>query len=493
MRGLELSKHQEEGVSWIMSRIDRGKGFILGDEMGMGKTIQILKVLERLYKRGNKSLCVVVPLTLLNSWTEEIDKFGVEIDWVRVRDRKEVPEAIEMVCKSGALVIATYEVISRSIALIKQVWFDLVLFDEGHRIKNRETLLSKRCKEIRSEVKGVISGTPVQNNLLELWNLVDAVSPGYLGDPHRFREEVELPIKRSKIKRVGREERVRGERIEEDLKERIGEVLLVRRKSQVELDIPKKKEILLYSPLSRRQRRLYEETLREEATLRAVKGEESPLRLIHRLRSICNHPALLNKEQPAESDPAAIVRDSGKFRVLEALLREWKKKGRSALIFSQSRRILRWIDLSMDRSIKRYRMDGETPLEERASMVRSFNGSKQMEVLLLTTKVGGVGLNLERASRVLLFDMDWNPFNDEQAKGRAHRIGQKSRVRVYRLLCPGTIEEAILTNQELKKALSDGITSSKRRRLLDKIDLCRLFHFSYDGRRANTADVVEEW
>lgn len=492
-----MAEHQKEGALWMEQRIKRREGFILGDEMGLGKTFQILSIIHGLWARNARRVMVVAPLTLIANWEKEIEKFRMQIGTSVISSKttkKEMGAILGSFSRNQTVIITTYEIVVKHIGNFARVYMDAVVLDEGQRIKNRETKVSGSCKQLRADVKAVVTGTPMQNNLSELWNLVDFVRPGHLGDPHRFKAEVEDPIKRSKLKRAGALDKDRGERLQEELKEQMQGIILRRKKSETAVEIGPKKEVIVYCPLSKQQRRMYREALEGEAVRRTVEGKDNPLKTIYRLRQLCNHPCLLEEGGcPPLSDTEQLIKASGKMRVLVALAEGWKRENKNALVFSQSKRLLRIAEASLAArlNVRVHRIDSGVPVEKRAAVIRAFGASGEPEILLLSTRVGGVGLSLVRASRVVIFDMDWNPFNDEQAKDRAHRIGQRDAVEVYKLICPGTIEDAIYSNQELKKSLSEGVLSKRSpRALFDKVDLCRLFHFSYDKAKTNREVVT---
>lgn len=498
-----LHDHQTAGIEWIWDRVEKRKGCILGDEMGLGKTLQILRVIDRFWKTRGKSVLVIVPTTLLRNWEAEIKKFAVDVPYLVVHAGSEVWCALQKADGNHVLLL-TYETAQRKASLLKKASFDLLVVDEAQRIKNRDTQISNVCRAIDCPVKICITGTPVQNTLGELWTLIDTVRPKYLGDSNAFKVEYQDVLRRAKQKNASREDRLQGEAATQKLRMMLEDVILRRTKKEVLIKLPEKREYIVPCILSPAQKQAYKDTLRDDLMRATLLGKENPLVAITALRRICSGctPKRDSRNHTAEEkEPNKQARSTGKepesasqlgrnisepsmlpkpLAVLR-LLRKWKRRSepRKVLVFSQFKDALDGISRRLRAAqIPHQRMDGCTPVGKRLEIIKEFGRAQGVEALLLTTKVGGVGLNITAANTVMLLDMDWNPFNDDQAKGRAHRLGQTQEVEVYKFICQGTIEDVIHSNQQIKKDISEGVLEGKRRkRLFDKIDLCRLFHF----------------
>ncbi|KAI5189560.1 DNA excision repair protein ERCC-6 [Nematocida sp. AWRm77] len=480
-----LKKHQLAGVEWMWERVQRRKGCILGDEMGMGKTVQILSLLERAWNAEKKSVLILVPTTLLQVWSNEAKKFDLGMSFVCVHSEHKNTTRILKEADGKYAVLMGYEQALKKEKLIRRMYFDVLVMDEAQRVKNRKSRVSALCKNIDAGSKVCVTGTPIQNNLSELWTVVDMVQPNLLGDSGRFKAEIEDPLRRSKLKRATEEEKRKGEAISKHLHAIVSEVLLRRTKEEVCLVLPEKKEAVVFCPLTETQQRLYLEALQEDQVVSTVQGKTNPLKTIWYLRRICSHPFLHGSKSKSgrkrgAPEEKALLQDSGKVRVLLQLVAHWKTQRRKILVFSQYREVL---DI-LERVLKRLnvqRIDGALSVRKRAEVLETFGRTEETEVLLLTTKVGGVGINIPRANTVVLYDMDWNPFNDDQAQARAHRIGQTQTVEVFRLTCKGTIEDSVRTCQGIKKEIARGVLKGEdKRKLFDKVDLCRLFHYSHD-------------
>lgn len=481
----------------MWERVKRRKGFILGDEMGMGKTRQVLEVIVKAWEENKRSILILAPVTLLRNWAQEMKKFNIQIENVIVHAQdKNIPFMLRD-AEGHRIVLMGYELALKKRNTILREYFNLLILDEAQRIKNRATGISVICKKINAEVKICITGTPLQNSLSELWSLAETVRPGCLGDPDRFKAEIEEPMKRSKLKRATEEEKAKGDAISEHLKEILEDVILRRAKKDIfnEQMPPQMKEVIISCPLTETQQKMYNKALKEDQVQAAVLGNTSPLKTISALRRICAH-SILEKSKSVSISKTRIKKtstsnriksdtsndtllDSGKVQVVHKLLFQWRKKNKKVLIFSQYKEILLVLEELLSAPTKR--IDGDTAPSKRMKIIEEFGKEKVTEVLLLTTKVGGIGVNIQKANTVILFDMDWNPFNDEQAKGRTHRMGQLQEVTIFRLICRGTIEDSISVCQQIKKDISSKVLEgAASKRLFEKIDLCRLFHYSYD-------------
>ena len=436
-----LRPYQKDGVYWLRFLSRNGLGGILADEMGLGKTLQTLAFLRTL---DGPSL-VVCPSSLVFNWVREAEKF--------------VPE-LKVLCIEGAdrgklfarifdsnLVLTSYPLLRRDIDRFRDVKFSSIFLDEATHIKNPDTQNAQAAKVLKGRHRFVLTGTPVENSVRDLWSLLDFVLPGYLGRREDFRERYELPISRG-----SEPERVR-------LAKRLRPVMLRRLKQQVVKELPEKIEQVSYCDLTPEQEELYQK-LRQESRrkLDELSGAKDQgrarivmLTALLRLRQVCCDLRLLGQE--AE-------RPSGKLEVLEELLEEAIDGGHRVLLFSQFVSMLRLIRASMDEGGIRYGyLDGQT--KDRARAVDEFQQAPDLPLFLISLKAGGVGLNLSAADTVIHFDPWWNPAVEAQATDRAHRIGQTRVVTSYKLIARGTVEEKILNLQQKKREMIQSTVESE--------------------------------
>lgn len=342
---------------------------------------------------------------------------------------------------------------------MEEEWGYAVL-DEGHKIKNPDTRVTRACKEIRTRHRIILSGTPIQNNLKELWSLFDFVLPGHLGDLPSFRESFEIPIREGGHKNAD-EYKIRfAQECTNILKKEIHDFLLRRLKISCLQDLPKKSEHVLICRMTDGQKQYYLNYLASEDVQAIISRKKHAFAGLSVLRAIANHPDICSSDTwqfQREGHKYGDIDYSGKLVVLMDMLKDYKKYGHRTLIFSQSVKMLDIIQSAVRTAgITFLRLDGSTPIKERSDMVHKFNGSN-IDCFMLTTRTGGLGVNLTGADRVVIFDPDWNPSTDQQALQRSWRIGQQREVVVTRLLSAGTIEEKIYHRQLYKTALANKV------------------------------------
>ncbi|MBV9104964.1 MAG: DEAD/DEAH box helicase, partial [Verrucomicrobia bacterium] len=426
-----LRPYQKEGVYWLRFLSRNGLGGILADEMGLGKTLQTLAFVRTL---DGPSL-VVCPSSLLFNWVREAQKFVPELKVLCIEgaDRAKLFGRI----LESNLVLTSYPLLRRDIDRFRNFKFSSIILDEATHIKNPDTQNAQAAMALVGRHRFVLTGTPVENSVRDLWSILHFVLPGYLGQREDFRESYEIPISRG-----SEPERAR-------LAKRLRPVMLRRVKRQVVKELPEKIEQISYCDLSPEQEELYQK-LRQESRrkLEQLSGAKDQgrarmtmLTALLRLRQVCCDLRLLGQE--AE-------RPSGKMELLEELLQEAIDGGHRVLLFSQFVSMLRLIRASMDEAGIRYSyLDGET--KDRARAVDEFQRSDSLPLFLISLKAGGVGLNLSAADTVIHFDPWWNPAIEAQASDRAHRIGQTRIVTSYSLIARGTVEEKILGLQQKKR------------------------------------------
>lgn len=446
-RGLhaELREYQKRGFLWMKTLAEYGFGGILADDMGLGKTLQVITYLQSEYEekgRHQKPHLIVCPASLVYNWESELQRFAPELP-VRViagtaAERKREIAAIE----NGDVCITSYELLRRDVDQYEPLAFGCQVIDEAQYIKNHSTQASKAVKLICASFRLALTGTPVENRLSELWSIFDYLMPDFLYGYDRFRKELEQPIVQ------GKEEAAMGR-----LKKMITPFVLRRLKSDVLRDLPDKIEKNMFTKLSGEQQKLYDADVKRlqlmldgqsDADFNTSKIEV--LAALTRLRQICCDPSILFEGYKGEAAKMELCLD---------LIENAAEGGHKILLFSQFTTLLAELQKRLEKAgISYYVLTGSTRKDERARLVSSFN-QDDTQVFLISLKAGGTGLNLTAADVVIHFDPWWNLAVQNQATGRAHRIGQKNVVNVYKLIAKGTIEEKILELQEKKRQLAD--------------------------------------
>jgi len=496
-----LYDYQKTGVRWLWELYSQQVGGIVGDEMGLGKTIQIISFLAGLHysQMLDKPVIVVCPATVMKQWSnefhtwwpalrvsilhssgsgmmdirreEEMEDELEDAEWdeehpTRTKNHKTAKRIVERVLKDGHVLVTTYSGLQTYSDLLINVDWGYAVLDEGHKIRNPNTAITIYCKELRTANRIILSGTPIQNNLTELWSLFDFVFPMRLGTLVSFRTQFETPIRIGGYANASNLQVETAIRCAEALKETISPYLLQRWKIDVAADLPKKTERVLFCELTALQRQQYQIFLDSEEMKSILAGKRHSLYGIDILRKICNHPDLVDHKRSSGKPSYGEPSKSGKMRVVKGLLEMWKRAGHKTLLFAQHRIMLDILEKFIGRmdGIKYRRMDGNTSIKERQDLVDEFNKDPNLHVFLLTTKVGGLGINLTGANRVIIYDPDWNPSTDIQARERAWRLGQKREVEIYRLMTAGTIEEKIYHRQVFKQILTNKVLKDPKQR-----------------------------
>jgi DNA excision repair protein ERCC-6 len=452
----KLLNHQKIGVEWLYSIHEKGTGGLLGDEMGLGKTVMISVFLEGLRSSNLLSgpIIVICPATLIDQWKSEINNWSPQLQVYDFKNNRK--STVKLLFKEpyGVLLI-TYEILHTEHQLLyKHKWFYVVL-DEGHKLRNPHSAITKLCKGFKSFHRVILSGTPIQNSLIELWSLFDFVCPGLLGDIEVFNREFSTPITKAGYSKSNDLEVELGYQCAVQLRELISPYILRRTKKDVNIGIPLHQEKILYCELDISQWEAYNKYL-EVFVTQYTKDHEN-FAWIKDLRYICNHPCMLKDDVLIKLGLNKAELTSGKLNILIEILDIWKHEGHSILIFSQYKKMLSLAEqVLINKQFLYGRIDGDMEISKRLPAISEFN-SGTTQVLLLTTKVGGLGINLPKASRVVLLDPDWNPMNDSQAKERALRIGQKENLIIYRFITRHTIEEKIYNRQIFKLFLANKV------------------------------------
>ncbi|MEA5462945.1 DEAD/DEAH box helicase [Leptothoe sp. PORK10 BA2] len=452
----KLRPYQARGVSWLSFLEQWGLGACLADDMGLGKTIQLIAFLLHLKQEGllTKPILLVCPTSVLSNWQREVNRFGPELTTLIYHgDKRPKGTTFTKQAQGTNLVITSYTLVYRDLKELKRVdWQGLVL-DEAQNIKNSDAMQSKAVRELNSDFRIALTGTPVENRLAELWSIMDFLNPNYLGPKNFFQRRFATPIER-----YGDTDSLRT------LRGLVQPFILRRLKTDRSIiqDLPEKQEMTVFCGLSAEQARLYQKTV-DEALVNideadGVQRRGMILGLLVKLKQICNHPAHYLKQESLGKQ-----RRSAKLQRLNEMLEEVISEGDRALIFTQ---FAEWGNLLKDHLKEHLGEEamflyGSTSQPAREAMVDRFqqdpNGPK---LFILSLKAGGVGLNLTRANHVFHFDRWWNPAVENQATDRAFRIGQTRNVQVHKFVCSGTLEERINDMIESKKALAEQVVGA---------------------------------
>lgn len=509
----QLYKYQKTGVKWLWELHQLQSGGLLGDEMGLGKTVQIIAFLAGLANTdsgtwgGLGPSIIVAPATVIYQW---VSHFHFWCPYLRVAVLHNSGSHIgnhnklirDIHHSHGILLISYAGVVKYSKDLLTHKWHYIIL-DEGHKIRNPDTQVSKHIKQFKTAHRLLITGSPMQNSLQELWSLFDFMRPGLLGTHNAFMEHFAHPITTGGYANATELQEATALEIAKALKNLITPYMLRRTKAEVQehIKLPEKNEQVLFCALSQEQRDLYMGYLMG-STVRSILDKESrygdPIRArvlvaISTLRKICNHPDLYlhemnDEEEPFLNESFGHWKRSGKMCVVNSLLKIWQKQGHRTLIFSQSRAMICLLEQYLQHHDFKYlKMDGSVAIGQRQNLIKTFNENSEYLVFLSTTRVGGLGVNLTGADRVIIYDPDWNPATDNQAKERAWRIGQERNVTVYRLLSAGTIEEKIYQRQIFKHFLGNRIlVDPNQKNVLTTSTLQGLFTLEEPNRDGET-------
>uniref|UniRef100_A0A8C5H263 DNA excision repair protein ERCC-6 n=1 Tax=Gouania willdenowi TaxID=441366 RepID=A0A8C5H263_GOUWI len=517
----KLYKYQQTGVRWMWELHCQQAGGILGDEMGLGKTIQVISFLAGLsYSKLRTRGCnyryvglgptvIVCPATVMHQWVKEFHTwwppFRVavlhETGSFTSNKEKLVPEIVSC----HGILITSYSAVRNMQDILQRYDWHYIILDEGHKIRNPNAGVTTACKQFRTPHRFILSGSPMQNNLKELWSLFDFVFPGKLGTLPVFMEQFSVPITMGGYSNASPVQVQTAFKCACVLRDTINPYLLRRMKADVKdnLSLPEKNEQVLFCRLTEDQRQVYQSFLDSKEVYQILNGDMQVFSGLIALRKICNHPDLFSggprmlsgipEDQLTEEERFGYWKRSGKLMVVESLLRLWFKQGHRVLLFTQSRQMLHILEMFVRENNYTYlKMDGTTTIASRQPLIVRYNEDKSIFIFLLTTRVGGLGVNLTGANRVIIYDPDWNPSTDTQARERAWRIGQKQQVTVYRLLTAGTIEEKIYHRQIFKQFLTNRVLKDpKQRRFFKSNDIYELFTlFDPDGAQGTETSAI---
>ncbi|MCP4895921.1 MAG: DEAD/DEAH box helicase [bacterium] len=441
----QLRPYQSDGVRWLWSRYMAGVGALLADDMGLGKTHQIMGLLCHI--RARHEVCrflVVCPRGVLEHWHNLLSMYapGLKTHIFHGPDR-----SLDETTSSTCVVLTTYDIMLRSVPELSERSWQVAVFDEAQRIKNPRTKAARAAKKVPADFKVALSGTPLENRLLELWSVIDLIVPGFLGPENDFRSSFRNPTQHQLLR----------------LRERLSILTLRRLKSQVLKDLPDKVEDIRYCVLSPEQRSLYELIHSQQTTAIAdqLRDESSEIPYLHifalltRLKQLCDHPSLIGEEGWEDAG-------SGKLEVFDHILEEALAGDHQVVVFSQYVKMIDYLTQHLDdKKIRHLVLTGQT--RDRSRIIRRFNSGQHEGVLLASLLAGGVGIDLTGASVVIHYDRWWNPAKENQATDRVHRIGQKRFVLVTKLVTRDTIEEKIDELIRTKLDLMDVVVAPTER------------------------------
>ncbi|XP_007946578.1 chromodomain-helicase-DNA-binding protein 1-like [Orycteropus afer afer] len=495
LTGIHLRSYQLEGVNWLAQRFHCQNGCILGDEMGLGKTCQTIALFIYLAGRLNDEgpFLILCPLSVLNNWKEEMERFAPGLPCVTYTGDKEERAHLQQDLKQESyfhVLLTTYEVCLKDASFLKSFPWSVLVVDEAHRLKNQSSLLHKTLSEFSVVFRLLLTGTPIQNSLQELYSLLSFVEPDIFS-----KEEVEDFVQR--YQDIEKESESASE-----LHTLLQPFLLRRVKAEVATELPKKTEVVIYHGMSALQRKYYKAILMKD--LDAFENEMAKKvklqNILSQLRKCVDHPYLFDGVEPEPFEIGDhLIEASGKLYLLDKLLAFLYSRGHRVLLFSQMTQMLDILQDYMDyRGYSYERVDGSVRGEERHLAIKSF-GQQPIFVFLLSTRAGGVGMNLTAADTVIFVDSDFNPQNDLQAAARAHRIGQNKSVKVIRLIARDTVEEIICRKAASKLQLTNMIIEgghftlgAQRPSAGTDLQLSEILKFGLDKLLSSEGSTIDE-
>jgi SNF2 family DNA or RNA helicase len=449
-RGI-LRPYQERGYSWLAFLRKWGLGACLADDMGLGKTIQTLALIQKDWHMNiQRPVLLVCPTSVVGNWQKESARFTPELPvMVHHGIARMKGEDFREKAMKQAIVISSYALLHRDFEILKEVPWSGVVLDEAQNIKNPETKQARAARAFQAGYRIALTGTPVENNVGDLWSIMEFLNPGFLGTQTDFKRSFFIPIQ------AGRDPEAMDR-----LKRLIGPFILRRLKTDKAIisDLPEKMEMKVFCPLTKEQASLYEAVVKE--TMKALDSADGirrkgiVLATLSKLKQVCNHPAQFL------GDNSPIPGRSGKLARLTEMVEEMIAVGDRTLVFSQFAEMGEILRNHLQETFGRevLFLHGAVPKDHRDRMVERFQEAKEgPNIFILSLKAGGTGLNLTRASRVVHFDRWWNPAVENQATDRAFRIGQTKNVQVHKFLCAGTLEEKIDELIERKKGIAEKV------------------------------------
>jgi SNF2 family DNA or RNA helicase len=444
-----LRPYQERGFQWLMHNHAIGLGSLLADDMGLGKTIQVIAFLVALKNKNiitqQKPVLIVVPASLMSNWEHEISRFAPSLSTFVYHGQNRQLE------KESDCIITTYATVRRDIELLQKTRFSVTILDEAQAIKNRDSAQAKSVSKLKSDHFIAMTGTPVENRILDYWSIIDCVMKGYLGNQTSFKTHFAIPI-----------ERYHDQAALKAFRSLTKPLMLRRVKTDTSIinDLPEKLVLERYANLSLEQKVLYKEIVEQtEKTLQGADGIEKKgaiFKLMTALKQVCCHPALYCDTSNKESG------NSGKATLLMDLLESIHQRNEKVLVFTQYAQMGFLIQTLVKESfsLEAPFLHGGSTRPQRDAMVKQFQSDPECWLMILSIRAGGTGLNLTSASHVIHYDLWWNPAVENQATDRAFRIGQDKQVTVHRLITEGTFEERINDMLTSKKDLADSVVSA---------------------------------
>jgi ATP-dependent helicase STH1/SNF2 len=464
--GGTLKEYQIKGLQWMISLYNNNLNGILADEMGLGKTIQTISLITYLIEKKKEPgpFLVIVPLSTLTNWNSEFEKWAPSVQKIVYKGPPNARKQHQQQIRWGQfqVLLTTYEFIIKDRPILAKIKWLHMIVDEGHRMKNAGSKLSSTITQYyTTRYRLILTGTPLQNNLPELWALLNFVLPNIFKSVKSFDEWFNTPFANTggqdKMELTEEEQLLVIRRLHKVLRP----FLLRRLKRDVEKDLPDKTERVIKCQFSALQAKLYKQLMtNQRIAVSDGKGGKTGMRglsnMLMQLRKLCNHPFVF-EEVEDQMNPSRISNDllwrtAGKFELLDRILPKFQATGHRVLMFFQMTQIMNIMeDFMRLRGIKYLRLDGSTKSDDRSELLKLFNApNSEYFCFLLSTRAGGLGLNLQTADTVIIYDSDWNPHQDLQAQDRAHRIGQKNEVRILRLITSNSVEEKILERANFK-------------------------------------------
>lgn len=464
--GGTLKEYQIKGLQWMISLYNNNLNGILADEMGLGKTIQTISLITYLIEKKQQPgpYLVIVPLSTLTNWNNEFDKWAPSVSKIVYKGPPNARKQHQQQIRWGQfqVLLTTYEFIIKDRPILSKIKWVHMIVDEGHRMKNQNSKLSSTITQYyTTRFRLILTGTPLQNNLTELWAMLNFVLPTIFKSAKSFDEWFNTPFANT-----GGQDRMELNEEEQLLVIRrlhkvLRPFLLRRLKKDVEKDLPDKTERVIKCNFSALQAKLYKQLVTNSSIqVSDGKGGKTGMRglsnMLMQLRKVCNHPfvfeAVEDQMNPSKMSNDLLWRTAGKFELLDRILPKFQRTGHRVLMFFQMTQIMNIMeDFLRLRGMMYMRLDGSTKADDRSDLLKDFNApNSPYFCFLLSTRAGGLGLNLQTADTVIIFDSDWNPHQDLQAQDRAHRIGQKNEVRILRLITSNSVEEKILERANYK-------------------------------------------
>jgi len=491
LEGGTLKDYQLKGIAWLISLWSNGLSGILADEMGLGKTVQTIGLLSHLVHKGiHGPFLVVGPLSTLANWVFEVEHWCPSLKALLYHGTKEERQALRHneLRNPGTpdfpVVVSSYEIIIADRKFLQRYDWKYIIVDEGHRLKNFNCRLIRELRQLPVGNKLLLTGTPLQNNLSELWSLLNFLLPDVFDKLEQFQDWFDF----SDMVDEDGEKKDEGT-VDDQRADVIGKLhkilqpfLLRRLKGDVDYEVPSKSEIIIYAQMTDKQKDMTQKLLSREmqAELKELArqagvsgaGSTSLNNIIMQMRKVCNHPDLITgalTDHIQLPTLESLLESSGKMQMLDRLLKKLLPKGHKVLIFSQMVTMLDIIENYLVMTgVKLCRLDGSTAWQERRDAMKVFNEDPSYKVFLLSTRAGGLGINLTGADTVIFYDSDWNPHQDMQAMDRCHRIGQTKPVLVLRLVTAGSVDGKMLKRAESKMQLEQLVLKKGTFKDIDK-------------------------